>query len=42
MVDQKLVLVHDYAIIDLDIVYRVLKHDLSDIREFVRAVNKLL
>lgn len=36
------VLVHDYAIIDLDIVYRVLKHDLSDIREFVRAVNKLL
>lgn len=36
------VLVHDYAKIDSDIVYAVLKQNLSDIREFIRAINQLL
>ncbi|TCL68463.1 uncharacterized protein YutE (UPF0331/DUF86 family) [Hydrogenispora ethanolica] len=36
------VLVHDYAKIDPDIVYRVLTQNLPDIREFIRAVERLL
>jgi len=36
------VLVHDYARIDPEIVYIVLKQNLSDFREFIRSVNRLL
>ncbi|MCR4443402.1 MAG: DUF86 domain-containing protein [Peptococcaceae bacterium] len=36
------VLVHDYAKIDPEIVHNVLKHNLPDLQEFIRAVERLL
>lgn len=36
------VLVHDYAKIDPEIVYTVLKKNLSDFTDFVRTINRLL
>lgn len=34
------VLVHDYAKIDPEIVYMILKKNLSDIREYIRTVDR--
>jgi Uncharacterized conserved protein len=36
------VLVHDYAKIDPEIVYMILKKNLSDIREYIRTIDRLL
>lgn len=36
------VLVHDYAKFDPEIVYVILKEDLTDLHEFMSAVNRLL
>lgn len=36
------VLVHDYAKIDPEIVFVILKKDLTDIQEFIQDINSLL
>lgn len=36
------VLVHDYAKIDPEITFVILKKDFSDIQKFIKAINSLL